>query len=142
MSQQPYCLKKVFFFPKDVFSLNKNVCSNFVQFFLNTCGTFEKNCGQNATKLWFYEVSPQGYLLRIVGILNSRPGGCREVLVSVSESGFPFYFILWAIFMWGYFWSPKLFRSKFFRRKMTCNEYRSKIYYISNKLYILLFILI
>ena len=29
-----------------------------------------------------------------VGILNSRPGGSREVLVSVSESGFPFYSIL------------------------------------------------
>ena len=29
-----------------------------------------------------------------VRILNSRPGGSREVLVSVSESGFPFYSIL------------------------------------------------
>ena len=29
-----------------------------------------------------------------VGILNSRTGGSREVLVSVSESGFPFYSIL------------------------------------------------
>ena len=27
-----------------------------------------------------------------VEILYSRPGGSREVLVSVSESGFPFYF--------------------------------------------------
>ena len=29
-----------------------------------------------------------------VGILNSRPGGSREVLVSVSGSNFPFYSIL------------------------------------------------
>ena len=29
-----------------------------------------------------------------VGILNSRPGGSREVLVSVSESSLPFYSIL------------------------------------------------
>ena len=26
-----------------------------------------------------------------VGILNSRPGDSREVLVSVSESGFPYF---------------------------------------------------
>ena len=34
-----------------------------------------------------------------VGILNSKPGDSLEVLVIVSESGFPFYFILWSIFM-------------------------------------------
>ena len=28
------------------------------------------------------------------GILNLRSGGSREVLVSVSESGFPFYSVL------------------------------------------------
>ena len=27
-----------------------------------------------------------------VGIFKSRPGGSRGVLISVSESGFPFYF--------------------------------------------------
>ena len=32
-------------------------------------------------------------------ILNSRPGGSREVLVSVSESGFPFYSILLTVAM-------------------------------------------
>ena len=34
-----------------------------------------------------------------VGILNSRPGGSREVVVSVSELGFPFYSILLTVAM-------------------------------------------
>ena len=39
-----------------------------------------------------------------VGILISRPGGSREVLVSVSESGFPFHSILLtvALFLGGF----------------------------------------
>ena len=53
----------------------------------------------------FYEISPQkiacSYVATLfrfvarfahVGILKTRPGGSCELLVSVSESGFPFYF--------------------------------------------------
>ena len=45
-----------------------------------------------------------------VVILNSRLDGSRKVLVSVSESDFPFHFFVGNfhvdIFLWGNFWSP------------------------------------
>ena len=52
----------------------------------------------NLTKklICFYVATLFRFVARFarVGILNSRPGGSHEVLVNVSELGFPFYSIL------------------------------------------------